>query len=221
MLLSHIALHSQQDIMRVNVSAQKNTEHSFVQYSWTGYGGALQRVPSMIRVERERKKKESRVMWTLQSVNAFLLFQNKILRGWYFVHVLRDRGWQINKSEQSLEMKYILAGSPYGPLGFSGYSYGYGLNAQPLYAFLPLYSAIKWNVHIFRLLMAFDVKLILIAQSGFGKLRLSSTEVTSILPSFSCIADIAPWRCKHEISRQFLYNLDNFCPLLIKKVSIK
>ena len=81
MLLSHIALHSQQDIMRVNVSAQKNTEHSFVQYSWTGYGGALQRVPSMIRVERERKKKESRVMWTLQSVNAFLLFQNKILRG--------------------------------------------------------------------------------------------------------------------------------------------
>ena len=40
-------------------------------------------------------------------------------------------------------MKYILLGSPYGPLGFSGYSYGYGLNAQPLYAFLPLYSAIK------------------------------------------------------------------------------
>lgn len=34
-------------------------------------------------------------------------------------------------------MKYILPGPPYGPLGFSGYSYGYGLNAQPLYAFLP------------------------------------------------------------------------------------
>ena len=64
-------------------------------------------------------------------------------------------------------MKYILLGSPYGPLGFSGYSYGYGLNAQPLYAFLPLYSAIKWNVHTFRILIARHVKLILIAQSCF------------------------------------------------------
>ena len=68
---------------------------------------------------------------------------------------------------QSSEMKYILLGSPYGPLGFSGYSYGYGLNAQPLYAFLPLYSAIKWNVHTFRILIARHVKLILIAQSCF------------------------------------------------------
>ena len=68
---------------------------------------------------------------------------------------------------QSSEMKYILLGLPYGPLGFSGYSYGYGLNAQPLYAFLPLYSAIKWNVHTFRILIARHVKLILIAQSCF------------------------------------------------------
>ena len=81
------------------------------------------------------------------------------------------KGLQRNKKWAKLEMKYILPGPPYGPLGFSGYSYGYGLNAQPLYAFLPLYSAIKWNVHIFRLLMAFDVKLILIAQSRFGKLQ--------------------------------------------------
>ena len=57
MLLSHIALHSQQDIMRVNVSGQKNTEHSFGNTVGQSMVGRCKECPAWSEWrERERRR---------------------------------------------------------------------------------------------------------------------------------------------------------------------